>query len=700
MSVAERVISAPAPRAISGVPYLPGIDGLRALAVVAVMVYHADDAWLPGGFLGVEVFFVISGYLITLLLIGEHERTGRVRLRQFWYRRARRLLPALLTTLVLLTAYTAVFRHDALGQLRGDVIAGLAYVSNWYQIWVGQGHTASGDFAPLRHLWSLAVEEQFYLVWPVAMIWLLRLGARRIHNVSWALVVAAVAIAGVVAALYRPGQIATCEITPDAYWQIGGRCIARTELLYLSTPTRAGGLLLGAALAMVWRPMALMRGPMRRRGRMLDVVGVAGFVALGALMWYLHVLTPEGADPWLFRGGFLATGVATVAVIAAVTHQGSLAGPALGNVVLVWIGTRSYGLYLYHWPIFQGIRRVAGNALTVAEFAVAMAATVAVAEVSYRAIETPIRRGTFRRWWRRVQMRGTDGARRIIAGAAAMVVAVTVFAAASVATAPAAPNEIAGAQEAGRAFAGDPFATTTTARGTRTSGAARPRTTAPTTTRPARSSRVTVTVTPEATSTATVPPLDPSTSAAPTTVAPTTAAPTTVAPASAPAPEPEPPADPCATTPIERYALGDSVMLGAAGNLAAAGFCVDAVVSRAFINGLDQVIQLRADGRLGSTVVVNLGTNGSIGPSDLDRMMAELAGVPRVIVVTTKADRGWVPPNNEMLRALPVQYPNVVVVDWADAAGMCPGHCFYDDGIHLRADGRTYFAQLINAALV
>ena len=129
---------------MSAVPYLPGLDGMRALAVVAVMVYHANSAWLPGGFLGVEVFFVISGYLITLLLIGEHERTGTVSLRDFYVRRARRLLPALFTLLIGITVYTALLRRDALGQLRGDVIAALAYVSNWYQIWVGQGYTATG----------------------------------------------------------------------------------------------------------------------------------------------------------------------------------------------------------------------------------------------------------------------------------------------------------------------------------------------------------------------------------------------------------------------------------------------------------------------------------------------------------------------------------------------------------------------------
>ena len=154
----------PPRQAISRVPYLPGLDGMRALAVVAVILYHTNNGWLPGGFIGVEVFFVISGYLITLLLIGEHEKTGRIDLKQFWLRRARRLLPALFLMMALLMIYSAIFERDTLGKLRGDVIAGVGYVTNWYQIWTGAGYTALLDFAPLRHLWSLAVEEQFYLL--------------------------------------------------------------------------------------------------------------------------------------------------------------------------------------------------------------------------------------------------------------------------------------------------------------------------------------------------------------------------------------------------------------------------------------------------------------------------------------------------------------------------------------------------------
>ncbi len=671
----------------SDVPYLPGLDGMRALAVMAVMVYHANPSWLAGGFLGVEVFFVISGYLITLLLIGEHERSGCVDLGGFWARRARRLLPALFTVLFGVTVYTALFRREALGQLRGDVLAALAYVSNWYQIWVGQGYTAAGDFAPLRHLWSLAVEEQFYLLWPLVMIALLRLGRRRAPEVSVTLLVVALALTGVVGTLYHEGPIGSCATTPDAYWHVAGRCISKTDFLYLSTPTRLTGLLFGGAFAMVWRPAAVMRGPFRRRGATLDAVAVAGFAGLAALCWYVHVVTPEGADPWLFRGGFLATGVATLAIIAAVSHQRSATGVLLGSAVLVWIGRRSYGLYLYHWVIFQGIRRVAGNTLSIGQFAAAAVASVVVAELSYRLIEMPVRRRTVRTTWLRFRCAGSDVQRRALAGVAVALTILMTFAGARLATAGVEPNEIAAAQEEGRRWTGDPLATTTWPARPTVAAAARTSTTA----------AVTSATTTPLTSAVSADEAAPEPTAAP---APTSLPAPTSAPPSAPEtqPPPPPPPDPCTTTPIGLYALGDSVMLGAAGGLHAAGFCVDAVESRSFTDGLDQVIHLHAEGRLGGVVVVALGTNGPIGSADLGRMIDELAGVPVVVVLTTKADRSYVASNNSKLRALPLRYANVRVVDWAAAATACPGRCFYDDGIHLRPDGRAFYAQQILAA--
>ncbi|MEO7371186.1 MAG: acyltransferase, partial [Ilumatobacteraceae bacterium] len=325
-------------RQLNRVPYLPGLDGMRALAVVAVMLYHANHTWLGGGFLGVEVFFVISGYLITLLLIGEHERNGRINLGQFWMRRFRRLLPAVLTMMGGVAVYMALFKRSPQGRTRGDFMGGIFYSSNWYQIFVGQSYTANEAFVPFRHLWSLAVEEQFYLIWPLLMVGILRLGRGRLPRVAMWLFGASAAIALIVGVLFAGGDVAT-TCAPDAmngYWRMFGRCISINDALYLGTFSRAGGLLMGAGFAMVWRPMALMRGAARDKARQLDLLAVAGLALLGLLVWKV-TLSGDGHstgiryDPWLFRGGFFLTGLATLMVIAAVTHQRAMMGRLLGN---------------------------------------------------------------------------------------------------------------------------------------------------------------------------------------------------------------------------------------------------------------------------------------------------------------------------------------------------------------------------------
>ena len=413
---------------ISRVPYLPGLDGMRALAVMAVMVYHANADWLPGGYLGVEVFFVISGYLITLLLISEKERTSTVDMKHFWLRRARRLLPALFTLLIAITIWTSLFDRDALGKLRGDVIAALLYVSNWYQIWTGAGYTASNEFAPLRHLWSLAVEEQFYVVWPIVMFALLKGGTRHIAGLSRWLVGVAVFITLVTALVYTSGPIGTPEVTPDAYWSIAGREISKFDWSYLGTFSRAAGLLLGAAFAMVWRPVAVMRGPLRTKGHLLDVVAVLGFLILAAMVWWMWLISPSGGNPFLFRGGFVLCAIGTLMMVAAVTHERAGTSRVLSIPVLLWIGTRSYGLYLYHWPIFQIIRGIAGVHLKFHEFVLAMIATGIVTELSYRFIETPIRKGTMGESWHRLRRSPSTGARNALLGAGVVFATFAVFA--------------------------------------------------------------------------------------------------------------------------------------------------------------------------------------------------------------------------------------------------------------------------------
>jgi peptidoglycan/LPS O-acetylase OafA/YrhL len=396
--MSERLAPTPS-GGLSRVPYLPGLDGLRAIAVVGVMIYHANHTWLRGGYLGVEVFFVISGYLITLLLIGEHERTGRVALGDFWKRRARRLLPALYLMMAMLLVYVTAFYPAVRESVRGDFLAGLFYVSNWYQILVGQGYASSEAFVPLRHLWSLAVEEQFYLVWPLVMTVVLRRRRRSLPSIGLTLVLASIAITGLVAVLFANGFVpnACTAENGHGYWHIASRCISINDSLYLGSISRAGGLLLGGGFAMLWRPMAVLRGPLRDRGPLLDGLAVVGIAALGFLMWEMFLFEEGTYNPWLYHGGFLLTGVATLLVIAAATHLNAATGNLLGNPVLRWIGTRSYGLYLFHWPIYQIIRKQAQINLTLPKMLLAMAITLPLTELSYRFVETPIRKGALSR---------------------------------------------------------------------------------------------------------------------------------------------------------------------------------------------------------------------------------------------------------------------------------------------------------------
>lgn len=651
---------------ISRMPYVGGLDGLRALAVSAVIVYHANHTWLPGGFLGVEVFFVISGYLITLLLVGEHERNGSISLRAFWRRRFRRLLPALWLTLVGVAVYMAVAWRSAQGRVRGDLVAGLTYTSNWFQIWVGQGYTAVEAFVPLRHLWSLAVEEQYYLVWPLVMVLVVKLGRDRIPRVGACLLVVSIGIAVAVAVLFVPGDIeATCPAGGGAgYTSVFGRCINTNESLYLGSLSRAGGLMLGGAMAMLWRPVAIMRGPLRRRARRLDLIAVLGAAGLGVLMWRLSLSEPGREfgiryNSALFRGGFLLTGLATVTVIAAVTHQRTWAHRVMALAPLRWIGTRSYGLYLFHWPIFQVLRRDLPPELPVGRFAIGVALTCLVAEVSFRFVEMPVRQGRLGEWLRGERRPRTARARRrsraLIAGFGVLTLA-TSFAAISVGLA---ENRCIGGQEcdneAGQAVI-QPSPS-----GTTPDTVAAPRVTSPQVTVPSPGS------TPVAAS-----------------------RPTTTTTTSPPAPRPP-------------LAIGESVMLGAAPNLTAGGIKVDAVTSRQG-SGVAELLELIAPmGIIPSTVIIQTGTNGSVSAKTFARIMEQLppAKVPRVFFLTVKAPRSWIEGNNALIRALPQTYPNVTVIDWERDAASIEAELSRSDGrIHLRTPtAKQFYANMIFRAV-
>ena len=303
--------------------YIPSLDGIRALSVIAVIIYHANKLWLPGGFLGVEVFFVISGYLITLLLLAESEQSGSISLGQFWMRRFRRLLPALWVMVVGVVVFASLFQREMLGTLRGDVVAALLYGFNWFQVWNGTSYFTSFEFVPLRHLWSLAVEEQFYLVWPLVMLLVARLGRRKLPVVGLFFFGLSAAVAIYVATTYRSGTISTIDQTPQQFMSLFGHSVSRIDFLFLGTLTRSGGLLLGAALAIWWRPWLLKRSKVGTDGSLFDLLGLVGLGVIVLAMFKFHTVI-EGTDAgtvgydFLFRGGFFVVDLASVAFVFAI----------------------------------------------------------------------------------------------------------------------------------------------------------------------------------------------------------------------------------------------------------------------------------------------------------------------------------------------------------------------------------------------
>ncbi len=377
--------------------YQPALDGLRALSVIAVILYHAGVQWIPGGFIGVEVFFVVSGFLITSLMIDEQHVSGKVSLKQFWIRRARRLLPALFTMLIAALVAVTFFAKDSAPDFRQDVVPALGYFSNWWQIYfVDTPYFAANSLPMLRHLWSLAVEEQWYVLWPIAFVFVL--GNKRIPK--W---ISAVAI-GLLAAGVMVGTALAFTVDNET----------RINFLYLSTITRSSGLLLGAALACVWHPWKKAVGRFAKvRSGFADVLALGALAMLGYISAFIHV-----ADEQLYMGGLAAATVASAVIIAVVVRSGkSLVKQALSFPLLVEIGRRSYGLYLWHWPIFV----VTGARLSSIRLAYALTATVIINEFVYQFIETPARKGAIGNWLR--QRRQLSAMRRRLPVALTVVVA-------------------------------------------------------------------------------------------------------------------------------------------------------------------------------------------------------------------------------------------------------------------------------------
>ncbi len=653
--------------------YVRGLDGLRAIAVAVVVVFHATETWLRGGFLGVDVFFVLSGFLITSQLLAEWQQAKRIDVRAFWRRRARRILAALYLLLAATVMFALVFRPEEVAIFRGDALAALAYVGNWYFIFHNQPYfEAVAHPSPLIHLWSLGVEEQFYLIWPLLLAPCLLLFRR------WtALLILALAAGSSIemALLYRP------EVDPSR--------------LYYGTDTHASGLLLGALLAFYWRPVeqaAVEGSSVHLGGRVLrylrgslalDLLGVGLMIGLAGFF-----VLANDSQPLLYRGGFTLVAALTALSVVAVSHPSArLVRSLLELPPLRWLGRRSYSIYLWHWPVIVFTRPGAGVALSgYALLALRIGLSLLLAELSFSLVEEPIRRGGLVQVWRWLQeaRRARRWERVLAMTSSGVLVAgllLGICIAAAQAKAPAPPSYLAEASVNTIVVPNHPVA-----------GASSLTPTA------APSLPGSPTGMLSATATATVPAVAASVPEGSEMTASLSSATSAGVAASGDA-IPAPPATPISAGTV--IGIGDSVMLGAVSSLNSAinGIEIDAAVSRQVSAGIGILQQLRTEGALGDAVVIALGSNGTFTSGQFDQIMSVLTGVPRVVFINIKVPRSWQDSNNAVIANGVRRYQHTRLVDWYDVSANHP-EFFQDDEYHLRPGGADAYAAMVAQAIV
>jgi peptidoglycan/LPS O-acetylase OafA/YrhL len=362
-----------------GIQYIPAIDGLRAVAVIAVILYHLGISWIPGGFLGVDLFFVISGYVITRLLLDSIQERGGLDLRDFYMARIRRLLPPLLFMIVVTSIVVGIWAPDTTKKFLTDAPFSIFGGMNWWLVFNQQDYFESSGRPPLlQHTWSLAVEAQFYLLWPLILLVVLKYFGKRVIPAA-ALTIAA--ISGVALMLVS--------------FQLDATNSSKVSHIYFGTDTHSIGLFLGAALAVSWIPQNFNLQVTRRAQDFIDGIGVFGFIGILATFALI-----DESKPTLYRIAFPLAGIFGTAILISIVHPASRFAPLLRNKVLLWIGERSYAIYLWHWVIFQISRpQVDLDGENWALFSLRILLVLAMADISLRLVELPIRSGAVAYWF-------------------------------------------------------------------------------------------------------------------------------------------------------------------------------------------------------------------------------------------------------------------------------------------------------------
>jgi peptidoglycan/LPS O-acetylase OafA/YrhL len=366
-----------------GIQHIPAIDGLRAIAVTAVIFYHLGFTWIPGGFLGVDLFFVISGYVITRLLLDSIERSGGLDLRGFYKARARRLLPPMIFMIVVTGFYITIWAQDSVRRFVTDVPFALTGSINWWLVAKEQDYfEAIGRPPLLQHTWSLAVESQFYLIWPIILLLVLKRFGKKI-----------IPFAALLIALVSASLLFYVSLQLDASSDVSH--------IYFGTDTHSVGLFLGSALAVSWIPQNFKSEVSKRAQNFIDFIGVFGLI--GILASFLLI---DESSPTAYKIAFPLAAVFGVAIITSIVHPASRFAPILQNRVLLWVGERSYAIYLWHWVIFQISRpSVDIEGEDWALIAVRILIVLALADISLKLVELPIRSGAVEYWFKGMKYR-------------------------------------------------------------------------------------------------------------------------------------------------------------------------------------------------------------------------------------------------------------------------------------------------------
>ena len=602
---------------------LPGLDGLRGIAVLAVIIYHADVSLLVGGFLGVDVFFVLSGFLITSLLIDELTRTNTVDRARFYIRRIRRLMPALFLVLFFSVLVSGLFVLDAAYHVRRDLPWAITFVLNWSYLFFEQSYFVNISRPPLlQHLWSLSVEEQFYVIWPIMLIGLYKV---KIGNLSPRV---KIFTASTVLAITSTAWMIHLSVSN------GFPIPNDPSRVYFGTDTHAMGLLVGCAAAALWRSDRLNERLTPDRAAAMNGVGILSIAGLA----YFFVFVSE-LNEFLYRGGFLVLSILTATLVIVAAHPGLKFGSRLGNPVLKWFGDRSYGIYLWHWPIFVLMR--SGIDIQLPDpiaFVVKIAIVLVISDLSYRFVEMPIRQGAI---GSRLSVWRAAGVPRPQARTL-MTTAVTVL--------------VLSASLVGMYRVPVPDAGNLTGIGGITAIDEDP---------------VAVVELAEA------PVDDPLINAQQAATVQTEI-----------------------QAKIPPVVFGDSVVLGARESLKSVmgEISIDAAVSRQPEEIAERIRTRRDERRLGPDVVIHMGTNGIVQEEDLKPILEELRDRNRVVVVNVRVPRVWMKPTNEMISSLVGQYPNVRLADWNAVSKGKKGY-FAPDGVHLTKTGAEVFGNLVNDTL-